>query len=364
MLSLYTDMELRTPEALLAAADAYKEAHPHARIRGIADALGVSEAELVAARCGDGVVRLRPDWRACLGGLEACGTLMALTRNSDCVHERKGVYENPEFDESGRTALFVNEDIDLRIFPTRWQHAYWVEDAQTNADPRLSIQWFDASGLAVHKIYATEGTRRDAFRALAETLRHDDQTPGLSVAPAAPVPAEKPLADLDVAGFVEAWEALQDTHDFFGLLRRFGLSRRQAVHVAPAHLARPVPAQAARRVLEEAAAAKVPIMVFVGSPGCVQIHTGTVEKLLETGPWFNVLDPDFNLHLRQDAIAEAFVVVKPTVDGVVTALEVFDAKGELIVQFFGKRKPGIPEREDWQALVARVEAEAAVTDAA
>ncbi|MDX1439674.1 MAG: ChuX/HutX family heme-like substrate-binding protein, partial [Rubricoccaceae bacterium] len=86
--------------------------------------------------------------------------------------------------------------------------------------------------------------------------------------------------------------------------------------------------------------------------GCVQIHTGPVKWLLETEPWFNVLDPGFNLHLKEDGIAEAYVVTKPTEDGDVTALELFDTDGELIVQFFGRRKPGIPELTEWRELLA------------
>jgi len=92
-------------------------------------------------------------------------------------------------------------------------------------------------------------------------------------------------------------------------------------------------------------------MIFVGSPGCIQIHTGPIKKLLQTGPWFNVLDPDFNMHLREDAIDTIWLVKKPTADGIVTSIEVFDADGVIIVQFFGKRKPGIPENETWRLMV-------------
>ena len=46
----------------------------------------------------------------------------------------------------------------------------------------------------------------------------------------------------------------------------------------------------------------------------------------------------FNLHLREDRIAGTWVTRKPTVDGFVTAVEVFDKDGEAIVTFFGKRK--------------------------
>lgn len=93
-------------------------------------------------------------------------------------------------------------------------------------------------------------------------------------------------------------------------------------------------------------------MVFVGNPGAIQIHTGPVHRLMERGPWFNVLDERFNLHLDETQIADAFVVVKPTEDGDVTALEAYDADGTQIVQLFGKRKPGVRELQEWRDLVA------------
>jgi putative hemin transport protein len=77
---------------------------------------------------------------------------------------------------------------------------------------------------------------------------------------------------------------------------------------------------------------------------------------MEAGPWYNVLDPEFNLHLRETKIASTYVVKKPSVDGIVTAIEVFDDKGEMIIQFFGKRKPGIPELETWREVVKTVSA--------
>src|SRR6201999_74705 len=96
---------------------------------------------------------------------------------------------------------------------------------------------------------------------------------------------------------------------------------------------------------------KLPIMVFVGNAGIIQIHTGTVENVLDARGWFNVMDEAFNLHIDQDKIARAYVVKKPTDDGIVTSLELFNEAGENVALLFGKRKPGIPESEDWRLLV-------------
>ena len=251
--------------------------------------------------------------------------------------------------------LFVGKEIDLRLFFRRWTFGFFVEEGD-----RLSFQFFDGAGDAVHKVYAvardTNGigtTDVAAMRALAAEFAADGQPDTLDVTPYAPV-AERDASELDLGAFHAAWRDLKDTHDFYGLLRTHGVSRRQAVRHAPADLARPIAdaATAARRVLTAARDAALPIMVFVGNEGCVQIYTGRVERLVETGPWFNVLDARFNLHLAEAQVVEAYVVVKPTVDGVVTSVECFDADGALVVQFFGERKPGIPELAGWRDLVA------------
>ncbi|WP_312196171.1 ChuX/HutX family heme-like substrate-binding protein, partial [Epilithonimonas vandammei] len=58
------------------------------------------------------------------------------------------------------------------------------------------------------------------------------------------------------------------------------------------------------------------------------------------------------LHLDTTKIGETWITKKPTEDGEVTSVEVFNKDGEFIVQFFGKRKPGNPELQEWKDLVA------------
>jgi putative hemin transport protein len=57
-----------------------------------------------------------------------------------------------------------------------------------------------------------------------------------------------------------------------------------------------------------------------------------------------------------DFVHTAWVVRKPTTDGHVTSVELFDQNKNMIAQFFGLRKPGIPEREEWRTLVANLPA--------
>ena len=47
---------------------------------------------------------------------------------------------------------------------------------------------------------------------------------------------------------------------------------------------------------------------------------------------------------------DAWIVRKPTSDGEVTSLELFDAAGDNIAMFFGERKPGKAELPQWRQL--------------
>jgi putative hemin transport protein len=321
----------------------------HLRNREVAEALGVSEAQLIASLCGDSATRLLDGFPEIVKALENGGLTMALTRNEDCVHERVGSYA--DVSHSGHVGLVLGPDIDLRIFYSHWASAFAVDESQ-DGGPGRSLQFFDRHGRAVHKIYMRDDRARDTWRAIVSRFASDDQSGLLTVEPGVETSAQpRPDEDIDIEGFRAGWAGLQDTHDFFGLLRRFDVTRTQALRVAESRFAQAVDTDAPTRLLHGAADAGVPIMVFVGNPGCIQIHTGAVHTVRPMGPWINVMDPTFNLHLRQDRVAQGWVVRKPTVDGIVTSVEIFDAAGELIAQFFGERKPGIPEKQAWRDLI-------------
>lgn len=324
-----------------------KAENPRLRIRDIAKLMDKSEADLVAMRAGESVIQLEGDFKELLKEVHTLGHVMALTRNNDIVHERKGVYNNVSFE--GQVGLVLDENIDLRLFVMHWTFGFAVTEGD-----RKSIQFFDKSGEAVHKIYVTEKTNTDAYEALVRKYTAAIQSSEIiTTTYNAPEP-EIADADIDIAAFQQAWRNLNDTHEFFDLTRKYKLARTQALRLAPEGFVQEVAADTTRKIFELAAETQTPIMVFASNRGCIQIHTGTVTKLVTTGPWFNVLDPEFNMHLREDSIAASYIVKKPSVDGIVTSLEVFDKEGNMIVQFFGKRKPGNPELESWRTIVKTV----------
>lgn len=318
---------------------------PKLRIRDAAKHLNVSEAELLATKIGTSVKLLKPDWAGFLLNTTNLGYVMALTRNESCVHERKGVYKNVSV--NGQTALAVGEDIDLRIFLKDWKYGFYVEETKESGITR-SFQFFDSKGEAVHKIYQTEKSTTEGWE-IAKTQFIDDNQ-SFQLPSKVTEPKKETNDPKDIPQFLEAWSKLEDTHDFFSLIRKYNYSREFSLKAANGKFSFKVSKEDLLNLMGKVSKLEMDIMIFVGNPGMIQIHTGKIKKLEPMGPWFNVLDPEFNLHLRTDLIQSIWIVDKPTKDGLVTSIEVFDQEENLILQMFGKRKPGIPQSDLWFQL--------------
>jgi putative hemin transport protein len=323
---------------------------PKTRIRDAAAVIGVSEAELLATRCGKDVVRLEGDWGQMIAEMEPLGEVMALTRNDFAVSEKVGRYRNVEiFKSHVHMGQVLDEGIDLRLFLNHWRLGFAVRE-ETERGLRRSLQFFDTSGAAVHKTYLREQSDAAGFDSLVERFRSSDQTTTQSVEAKAPTPPETPDSEIDIPGFQNAWRGLKDTHDFIMLTRRFGVSRTQALRLAEPEMAWRVQNSSFRIALEFAAGHGGKIMVFVSNPGCIQIHSGPIQKVQVMGDWLNVLDPGFNLHIQEPGIDQAWVVRKPTVRGVVTGVEFFDARGQSIAILHAKRVEGDNQPEFWPTM--------------
>ncbi|MDO8033352.1 hemin-degrading factor [Janthinobacterium sp. SUN128] len=340
---------------------------PKLQIRDAARALGVSEAQLLATNIGKGVTRLQADGnqpREIMRAALDLGIVQAITRNENGVIETTGIAskfkqagdkseqadakQDPETEARQRNIAggYLGGQIDLRFHFENWKYAFAVEQAGRDGKPTRSLQFFDANGTAVHKIYLRNEPGVAVYDKLVATFRLPQQSAELNVLAVAPKAAEKPDAEIDVKEFQLAWKDMTDVHQFAQIMREFHLSREQALRLAPAGVVERVTPEALRTLLENAAKDKVAIMVFLGNEGLTQIYSGKIEKTMAGGGFFNVLDPDFNLHIRDTALRSGWVVKR----GGVTSVEFFDKDGTQVVSFFGVRERGKPQPQSWVDL--------------
>jgi putative hemin transport protein len=344
--------------------NALRAEQPKLGIRDAAKQLNVSEAELLATGIGTTATRLvdtanapREIMRRALD----LGKVMGLTRNENGVIEVTGTATRitKQGDDGARDAEkearelniaggYLGGPIDLRFHFTKWKHAFAVVQPGRDGTVSRSLQFFDENGAAVHKVYLKDDSKAAVFDKLVAEFRHPQQDGKLAIVAAPLKAADTPDASVDVKEFQQAWKEMSDVHQFNRIVSEFKLSREQALRLAPAGAVQKVAPQAVRQLLEQASARQVPIMAFVGNGGVTQIYSGKIDKVQETAGYFNVLDPDFNLHLRDKAFRAGYVLQRAGV----TSVEFYDDKGELVVTFFGVRERGKPQPQPWLDLAA------------
>jgi len=318
------------------------------RLREIASTLQVAQATLVDQQCGISSIRLQNKFADIIYLLPSLGYIMTLTRNNSAVHERKGIYANVSI--KGPMGLVITEDrkIDLRIILSRWASAFAVQEPVSTGF-RYSLQFFDQAGTAIQKIFLQSDSYAFSYRDLVTKFLWA-QSSALHLSEVNDQPEHLASEEVDREKLVGEWQQMSNVHQFSGLLKKHKVSPLQAFSLVSEPLAQQFDPALVASFLTAVATSELSIMCFVGNRGNIQIHTGEIYTVNRLGPWLNILDPEFNLHLLEDDIASAWLIRKPTVDGIITSIELYDDSGETITQFFGQRIEGNPENLQWRAL--------------
>ncbi|CNI28607.1 hemin-degrading factor [Yersinia pekkanenii] len=335
-----------------------KHENPTLLTHDLAQMLAISEAELSYARVGQDAERLNISASVLLAELGRVGVTRSITANKYARHELMGEYQNLRL--HGHLGLILNpRALDLRLFFRQWDAIFSLCEATPQGEQR-SIQCFDFQGNAIHQVYCTNETDLHAWQALVAKYRTTNNDPLLLQTVEEEPCSENPINN---AAIDAEWRRMNDIHQFFMLLKRNKITRRQAFRAVGGDLAYQVDNRALKQILSTAQRCQNEIMLFVGNSGCMQIFTGIIEQLKADTPpltadkqWITVLNHRFNLHLNASAIAESWVTRKPTKDGLVSSLELLDSHGKHVLQVFGQRNEGQPEQNQWDEQLSTLAA--------
>ncbi|EPF16985.1 Hemin transport protein hemS [Cedecea davisae] len=156
----------------------------------------------------------------------------------------------------------------------------------------------------------------------------------------------------------ELWRGMTDPHHFYPMLQQLGISKLDAFRRVPPDLASRVDTDSLGLTLQNIHKRKDNIMAFVGNNAVVQIYTGPVLKIAEVKGSDKIFihgvtkegEPAV-INLSKKDIAQAWVVNKRSNDGYITSLEIFDHQENHIAQFYGVRKEGQKQNENWHKLM-------------
>lgn len=276
-------------------------------LRDAATELGVSEADLLVLYAGDSVVWLQPHWEKILRQLPRLGKVRAQTRCQNAVMEATLDYPTPNFGH--QNVEFRSADFYFTSDLSRWRYGFAVEE-ETHKGTLHGLQFFDASGDAVHKL---------------TLLPHDK-----------PPPEYLDIIRQFRAPIQPENLAVQAQASTLNLEQRLAsLKKAQAELVTPYSL---------RPFLEHIARLTSPLTITIENQASSQSRTAVVRGTKTKGPWLYFDCEASTIRVRFNQFGSAFVVEKRFL--------VFDKTGEPV--FSISLPENSPASSTWNEILGAI----------
>ncbi len=249
------------------------------RIRDAAKKMNVSEAELLSTKMNNGVYFLKVlDYNLIFDNLlKNTDRLMFLVRNDFAVHEKNiisskySIFENKIINtESNVPLLEFNVDV--------FKYAFYEDKIHINKSLK-SFQIFNVNGDSVLKIYL-KGRASDEFEkiCLANKVKYNYE---LQKNEKFPKYKEKVIKENFL---VDRLFGFNDARDVSNLDKG-----------------------TFRKILLICSEKKIPIQIHLINNECVQYHLDVVNNIVDYGPWLNVMDKGFNIHILEKSISKGYL---------------------------------------------------------
>ncbi|MBX3180084.1 MAG: hypothetical protein KF886_22260 [Candidatus Hydrogenedentes bacterium] len=272
---------------------------------------------------------LNGEWQDLLAELHRLGDVSTLTGNGVAMHLATGQYDPIRGD--GPHALVLNEGLDLRLFPGRWEFGVAIRPG--GADP-AGFAFFDASGALVHRVLLTPSSNLDEFDDIVSQFQ--GEKPAFSPSKEESSPPAPPAPETGAA-LLEDWRALTDTHDFSRMLNKHQVSRTDALRLAEGEFTARLDLAGYSSLFGTLLEDEISVVLFVLNDGCVQISTGALREVDRSGELLHLVEKDSRTLIALSGVNEAWRVSKPTDHGVMHSLELYGPEGEPVVYIFGAR---------------------------
>ena len=258
---------------------AFQAENPKIRIRDAAKKMHISEAELLSTEIDDGVSFLLIDnFKDFIKDVLMIDQIMFLIRNDIVVHEKTIKTRDVELIGNQIVNIKDSNSILLEFDEKLFKYAFFQKKIHANRELR-SFQFFNNLGHATLKIYL-KSKDSDAFEDIAlkyESKYNYEIQSELNLNKAAHLESE------------------------INIHLPFSIDRNKVTESE-------MPLNSLRLILESASDMKIPILIYGFGLGAVQYHMDTVRNIVDYGPWLNVIDKKFNLHVLESGLFKAILI--------------------------------------------------------
>lgn len=268
------------------------------RIRDAAKKLETSEASLLSTEINDSVSFLNiSNYNTFLSEVLSLDKIMLLIRSDSVVHEKTLSSKNIQLRDNKIFNNKSNESI-LEFNPSLFEYVFSQNKLHAKRSLR-SFQIFDIYGHAILKIYL-KGEDRIKFDNIVERYQveynHELQEPVNN-------------KNLEHKKIIE--------------LNSFGLEFESYEYSLKENIL--------RKILTTASKRGTPIQIRAIGKGTIQYHNDIIKKIVDFGPWINIIDKTFNLHAMEDHLKHVILKKHQTDNDTFYFIDFFDTNNNYVL---------------------------------
>ena len=251
------------------------------RIKNAADTLEVSEADLLSTEIGENVFYLDiADYDQFFQKFISIDKIMLLIRSDYVVHEII-VDSSKIIFKKDSLACSENPNLPFTIFdPKLFKFVFFEKKIHAGKELK-SFQFFDINGKALIKIFL-KGLKTNRFEEIASEYKKEYQY------------------DIQKA-------ALNQNKKNINLIREVNILEREYNIKNYDLKTNEINKNILRYVLDGASNNSIPIRIHAFGDKINQNYRGLVKKIVDFGPWINVMDKYFNLHVLENNIKKSII---------------------------------------------------------
>lgn len=306
-------------------------------------------------------VALRESWADIINYSQSFGEVMAVTRNDACIHEKICRYGSCLNYGNPRTIGAISGELNLQLSYEHWYSGFFVIENKGGCFVK-SLQFFNDIGVPIHKVYIREKLNDDIydeFLAAFAKEQYSDDSKLIEVIKFHETPKHPYLnvvkeSKLDLHAFRRSWSEMREDLDLSRVLIEFEVGRLQAYRLVGSDYALKIDKDAVYDILKGAGDHRIRLAVSVGNDGVMQTHQGLIYQITSMGDWISILDGDFNLHIREAMVHSAWIINKPSIDGIQSSLELFDRNGRCVAIVSAAQDSVESSQCQWRKLLTQM----------
>ena len=269
------------------------------RIKDIANHLEVSEAELLTTQIDNSSLKYLKisDYNIFFKELFKSHKVMFLIRSDFIVHEKVIVCSEIEYHKN---KIFFKNKKPLTDFDFKKIENSFFEKKTHQNKPLLSFQFFDQYGNAILKIFL-KSKDYSVFESLSDKFSFVyDYNLQKNILKKNEISERKKSLNLD--SFQNQYTKRIKTDNLI-----------------------------LRKILENASKHKFPIQIHALGNYSIQYHFGSVKNIMDFGPWINVIDKNFNIHVMENKINNNYITIKEVDGKYFYQIQILDENNNLIL---------------------------------